>query len=201
MIKAIVFDLWGVTLTQRSLLSKYLYPLVSSFISKEELRKRYNAACVAALSEKEFWQGIPQPEKIKKKILAQISLNEEISFLEKLKEKYFLVLFSRTPQEWGQAVVEKFNLKHSYEKIFFTADLRLDKSNPQAFQKIQEELKLKPQEIIFIDDKPNNLAPAKKVGWKTVWLENQAYPLKDFQPDFVIKSLREIEKAVKAFNA
>jgi FMN phosphatase YigB (HAD superfamily) len=50
-----------------------------------------------------------------------------------------------------------------------------------------------PQQCIFIDDRLKNLKTAKDLGTKTIHLKKEEDNF-DFQPDFTIRTLREIKE-------
>ena len=52
-----------------------------------------------------------------------------------------------------------------YDYLFLSYELGLEKPNPIIYKAITETVKLKPENILLIDDKEKNIKAAKKAGW------------------------------------
>ena len=65
-----------------------------------------------------------------------------------------------------------------FKNIFSGARLGLKKSDPQAYETIAENIGLKPEEILYIDDKQANLDVAKQAGLNVALFQtnNQIIP-------------------------
>lgn len=53
-----------------------------------------------------------------------------------------------------------------FERVFSKAELGIDKTSPDAYLKIAQELGKKPEEILFIDDTQDNVRAAEAAGMK-----------------------------------
>lgn len=42
------------------------------------------------------------------------------------------------------------------------------KPDARFFRLVEQRLKVKPEEIVFLDDLPENIEAAEKLGWKTI---------------------------------
>lgn len=102
---------------------------------------------------------------------------ERIQWLEEIKGKYNIYLFSNTNQihydqfiiDFTKAYPEK-DFNSYFIKAYYSQTLGLRKPNANSFEKIIEEQSLKPLETLFIDDTLKNIEGAKKVGLQTIHL-------------------------------
>lgn len=62
--------------------------------------------------------------------------------------------------------------------IFSSKKLGLSKYKPQAYQQLAKKLKLSPQQILFTDDRIENIRAAREAGWQTIHFKNTDYFLK-----------------------
>lgn len=60
----------------------------------------------------------------------------------------------------------------NFKPVIVSCDVGLRKPNPKIFDLLIKTLKLKPEEIVFIDNQEWNIAPAKSIGIKTILFEN-----------------------------
>ena len=102
---------------------------------------------------------------------------DRIQWLEEIKDKYHIYLFSNTNQiHYDQFIVnftKSFPCKgfNSYFiKAYYSQTLGLRKPYTNSFEKILEEQALNPSETLFIDDTLKNIEGAQKVGLQTVHL-------------------------------
>jgi putative hydrolase of the HAD superfamily len=99
--------------------------------------------------------------------------NERLKLIKALKNKYRIYLLSNTnnihidafKKQQGNAKWEDFcNL---FDKMYLSHEVGLRKPNAEIFKHILTEQKLKAEEVFFIDDSPQHIEGAKKLGIKT----------------------------------
>ncbi len=61
-------------------------------------------------------------------------------------------------------VTNEMGLGKRFDGVFFSCNLGYTKSDPEFYQKVIEELKLQPGEIMYWDDDPKNVEVAKSSG-------------------------------------
>jgi putative hydrolase of the HAD superfamily len=59
-----------------------------------------------------------------------------------------------------------------FDSVIVSCDVGFRKPHPRIYQMSIKELKLKSEEIVFVDNREWNLEPAKKLGMKTILYEN-----------------------------
>jgi putative hydrolase of the HAD superfamily len=104
-----------------------------------------------------------------------------IHFLEQLKKKYPIYLYSNTnaihykafqniiKQQYGTADL----LENIFNDTFYSHLIGLRKPHKEGFLYIIEKHNLKPETTLFIDDTEQHINGGKKVGLKTLWLKDK----------------------------
>lgn len=137
---------------------------------------------------KEFLDAIHEIEIIDEKT---------IELIKKLKKKYKLAIIANNVKSWVLGRLEKHGIRNYFDAIVASSEIGIRKPDPRIFTFALNKLKVNPKECIFISDELNDdLAGAKVLGIKTVWLKNSEEKI-TFQPDYTIKSLNEIMEILK----
>ncbi len=136
-------------------------------ISEEEYRNITEKALQMNLSEEDFDKG-----------LSNLYLDETKginSLLKELKKNYRIIALSNTN------IIHKrvWRLKYKdtmgeFEKIFSSHEINTRKPEEEPYRIVLDYLKLKPEEVIFLDDKGENIEPAKRLGIKTINVKSPA---------------------------
>lgn len=74
-------------------------------------------------------------------------------------------LFIATNQDKLRTAFLKNIFSHLFEDIFSSADLGVMKPEDDYFKRIEETIKARPENIIFIDDLEQNISAAQRRGW------------------------------------
>jgi len=185
-IKAIIFDLGGVILNinyQNTVdrFTKLGIKNINTFYSKKAQSNIFNKIETGKISEKEFLLRIQKKTnnvtiKQIKEAWNSMLLNlpeNRITLLKKLKQKYSIFLLSnintihisKFKQILGNKKYHEFyNL---FDKVYFSHKIGFRKPDQKAFQLILDKNKLTNSNILFIDDSPQHIEGAKKLGIKT----------------------------------
>ncbi len=68
-----------------------------------------------------------------------------------------------------------------FDSIVISCDVGYRKPNPKIYKLVLKRLHLKPEEVVFIDNREWNLVPAKKLGMKTILFENNTQTFRDLK--------------------
>lgn len=105
----------------------------------------------------------------------------------KMKEKYRTFLLSNSNEihyDWIMAYIKReFNLENYddyFEKVYFSQQMKLRKPNKEIFEQVLSDNNLNPAETLFIDDSPQHLEGAKKLGIQTLLMTEKPYNLSRF---------------------
>ena len=189
--KAIIFDLGAVLLNinYQNTIDEFFKLGVknaSTFYSKKaqtdlfnqiETGKITNQKFLAELQKETTNATIYQVEKAWNAMLLDLP-KERISLLKKLKKDYPIFLLSNTNAIHISAIKEYLgentyaNFYNLFNKVYYSHEIGFRKPNKEAFQLILKENNLKANEVIFIDDSPQHIEEAKKLGMKTHHLKD-----------------------------
>lgn len=96
---------------------------------------------------------------------------ERLELLGMLRLKYNIFLYSNTNKINYDKFTSELNAKYGFDvfevtfkKAYFSQILQIRKPKPEGFQAIVSEQQLNPSETLFIDDSPQHIEAARKVG-------------------------------------
>ncbi len=119
-------------------------------------------------------------------LLIGVSGNNHDVLLE-VKNKYRTFLLSNNNEihynwiiNYLKSTFEIENYDAFFEKAYFSQHLQLRKPNVNIFEYVIKENNLNPNETLFIDDSPQHIAGAKKVGLQTLLMDAHPEKLADF---------------------
>ena len=190
--KAIIFDLGGVILNinyQNTIdkFSKLGVKNASAFYSKKMQSDLFNQIETGKITTEKFLSvlkketnkaTIYQVEKAWNSMLLDLP-KERIVLLKKLSQDYPIFLLSNTNAIHISAIKEYLgesiytNFYSLFNKVYYSHEIGFRKPNKEAFQLILKENNLKANEVLFIDDSPQHIQGAKKLGIKTYHLKDQ----------------------------
>lgn len=191
--KAIIFDLGGVLLNIDYNKSKSAFETLGitdfdmhfSQLSQSHLFDRYEKGEVSSAS---FRNELKQESEIDcsdqeldhawNAMLLDFPIHR-LQLLENISQKIPLYLFSNTNEihikqfkikleEWG--ILNRF--EEVFTKIYYSFEFSNRKPDPSSFERILKENNLEASQTLFIDDSPQHIEGAKKVGLHTVLLES-----------------------------
>jgi len=194
MIKAIIFDLGGVLMTDVPLEQIAEELAKNSSLSREELHahlyptKHWELLTLGKITEDEYWDSFLKLSRInvekkylKDKVRSSLyPLGHSTRIVELLKNHYKLGILSNHSKEWSQYMEQKFDLFKSFDSMVFSCDVGLRKPDLKIYEIATEELKcdaegrtirFAPEECVFIDDKKRNTDAAEKLGIKGIVFE------------------------------
>jgi putative hydrolase of the HAD superfamily len=78
-----------------------------------------------------------------------------------------LALLSNAPEPLARAI-DQSQWSRNFDHCYFSCRLGAAKPDPQAFQLVLSDLGAKPDEVLFIDDRPENTGAARDLGMRAV---------------------------------
>ncbi len=112
---------------------------------------------------------------------------EALSAINELKQKGVKVYMASNNEHYRARAIEAV-LGNTLDGYFFSADLKVKKSNPEYFTKVAGELGVSPSEMSFIDNDEGNVAAAREAGLKA-----KLFTEESFKELFVESSVTEFK--------
>lgn len=191
--KMIVFDLMGVIFRQAHSIKDVFHPLVEDKVGYKKLKEVYKIYSLGEISQEEFWNFVG--EKKEKEGLDKIKKEDDIlGVLKYLKGKdYKLGVLSNIPGPWGRYLLQKNKIKKYFDVIVLSGECGERKPRENIYKKFLTNIKTKPENCYFIDDKLRNLKEASEFKIKTIWrkIEEQDFI---FEPDYILLDLLDLKK-------
>ena len=191
-IKAIIFDLGAVILNinyQNTIdeFSKLGVRNASSFYSKKAQANLFNQIETGDITVEKFLtklqketnnSSINQISEAWNAMLLDLPKNR-LAVIQSLKKEYPIYLLSNTNAIHIDALKKKIGNKkwekfcNLFDKMYLSHELGLRKPDAAIFEYILKEQNLKPEEVFFIDDSPEHIQGANKLGIKTHHLKTE----------------------------
>ena len=211
MVKAILFDFWG-TLVENGVWSpikqvKNILDLRMPFpeyvvrMERAMMTSQFSDLKGAFLAVCQEFNLEPEEEKIEKLVgmwnkswMLAHPYEEVEETLKALSAKHQLILVANTDCFSIEKVLEKFNLKRRFDKIFFSYQLGLIKTDKNFFKTVLIDLGLQADEGVMIGDSiQSDILSAKRLGMKAILVDRKN--TRDFHPK--IKNLKELGKVLE----
>ena len=176
----LVFDLSGVffnnglKLAVERISEKYnLNPDTVRFVLNGSFAEEYRTGLIKVT---DFWKKAKEELNVEniddvKKIFfdAYEPQQSSIELINKIKEKNIRVAFlSNNPEDRARYLDKKFGFISLFDFGYFSFEAHVRKPNKGIYKKFLENFSLDADEIIYTDDREDNLKPAKELGMKTI---------------------------------
>ena len=158
---------------------------IENFFAHKAHNQLFDDFETGAISPAEFRAGIRDAAKKPDLTDAEIdeawnglligTIQENHDLLLKVKEKYRTFLLSNNNEIHYDWIINYLkttfkinNYDDYFEKAYFSQQMKLRKPNTNIFEQVLKENNLNPAETLFIDDSPQHIAGAEKVGLNTL---------------------------------
>lgn len=115
------------------------------------------------------------------------TMQENHDLLLKVKDKYRTFLLSNNNEIHYNWIIDYLkttfkinNYDDYFEKAYFSQHMKLRKPNTNIFEQVLKDNQLEPAETLFIDDSPQHIEGAKKVGLNTLLMTEKPAQLESF---------------------
>jgi FMN phosphatase YigB (HAD superfamily) len=176
--KAVVFDFGGVMTGAHDRESVIAFLCNSLHLTRPEFEKfqtEKREAIKTGKTDEEFWleyaekHGIKLPvdwgEQLKTAMVDALNVNTPMYFIIKeLGERKIRVGLLSNIDERLARFIRGFGLFIPFEPCLLSYEIGAEKPDPKAYETLIEKLKMPAKEIVFIDDKQENVDAAKRLG-------------------------------------
>ena len=178
MIKAIIFDFGRVITAQKplSLFRSYEAELgldpdtINSIMFGSQA---WQDTLLGRKTTEEFWHLIgpelglstaDEVNRFRRRYHADEAINEAVlDLIRKLRGHYKLAILSNAPPDLTRRLAD-WEMRDLFEVVFCSGDEGMIKPDPAAFKLTLERLGVEPGEAVFIDDTPEHVETARKLG-------------------------------------
>jgi putative hydrolase of the HAD superfamily len=131
--------------------------------------------------------------------IANLKLFDDVeTTLDALRSQYILGLITNTLADVQWVKIRKLNLEKYLPHIFIASEVGVSKPDPVIFQRALNAAHVKAEEFLFVGNSlEDDIAGARAAQVASVWLNRHgASAPETLQPDFMIRSLRELLQIV-----
>ncbi len=185
MIKTLLFDNNGVFTTNDA---GGTYKKLAKFfgVSEGELKPKQDFIALdldeGKITTNQFYKFIQEQlgtkkdyHKLRNTHLSSYEIRDEVkNYVKTLKNKYELAMLTNFGDGFDEANKKYWKLEEIFEpsKIFVSCKVGMRKPNIDFYEFAINKLNKKPGEIIFIDDRKENVETAEKIGMKGIVFQN-----------------------------
>lgn len=171
MIKAIIFDCFGVLVVAGHVLMHQDYPQFDTEFTELQrqsdlgfiTRQQFNESVAkltglsAAEVELKYWS-------INKFNQPTMDWVREL----KMSGKYKIGMLSNIGRDWMGAILPVFDQQKMFDDLILSGDVKVIKPDPEIFRLMADKLAVHPNECVMIDDIPINIDGAKLAGMQGI---------------------------------
>lgn len=190
MIKGIIFDFGGVFTNAHESLAGFADVAARFGHTPESLYdllyngSAWQEAKVGRLSTAAYWRRMMaalqlDPDGDLDAFLAELFAGERldlevVALAEELRRRYPLALLSNATDNLETLLCERFGIRHLFAVVINSAVAGVAKPDPAAYHLALRGLGLAAEEVVFIDDKPRNIAAAERLGITSILFRTAA---------------------------
>ena len=183
-IKAVVFDVGGVLSLRQNLFSQSIHEQAAKKFNVsldqyfDSIDSIYVASMEGRISNKETLQLLSHNLKISKRKLENTYINlYKKSFAQnkqlfgqafKLKQLGYVIAIFSDQWYFSQKALMPKKIYSKFDKVLVSCELGMRKPTPDFYKMLLKKLKLKPLEVLFIDNQIWNINQAKKMKINTI---------------------------------
>ena len=178
MIKAVIFDVGGVLVRTHDRSYRHQWEQRLGLDKGESEMIVFGGemgtkAQLGTITNKELWQWIGQRLGLENEALRTFRrdfwagdvLDEElVAYIRSLGSQYQTAIISNATDNLRRALTEEFKIADAFDVIVGSAEEKVMKPAPEIFHRTLERLDRRPEEAVFIDDQPENVAAARSQG-------------------------------------
>ncbi|GAA3589616.1 hypothetical protein GCM10022419_085120 [Nonomuraea rosea] len=210
-IKVVVFDAMGVLYADGNVQGRVLLPYLRDQgcrAPEEEIRAAYRAATLGRLTTEEFWAaaGLPGGVAARDEDYCRrhrLTAGAREAIIELTGDGLETACLSNDTAAWSACVRRRFGLDRLVRRWFVSSDLGARKPDRAAYEALLDGLGVLPGEVVLVDDRPVNLAPARSLGMRTILFlsdDTDANPATGEGPERQVATMPELATAIRALG-
>jgi putative hydrolase of the HAD superfamily len=174
MAEILMLDAMGVLYQAGDDVGELLIPFVhrhgDGALSPQAIDLAYVEASLGRMTPDGFWSRMGVDPALEDSYLTGHALIEgTTAALAKLKKRFGkMACLSNDVASWSRKLRRRFELETWIDDWFISGDLGLRKPSPAIYAAALRRLGTKPQDVMFVDDRPRNLNAARQLGVRTL---------------------------------
>lgn len=177
-IEAIVVDFFGVICPD--LTDEWLKDSMGAKgkIDRASIKAIDDKANLDKISAQEYYSELAditgsQPQQVEGYFNKKIVINTELlSVLEALKNQYKIIMLSNSNSTMLRNILDHYSLSSYFDDIIISGEVGYIKPQTEIYQLVLDRLSLRPLQVIYIDDRLQNIEAAEKIGIKGILYKN-----------------------------
>ncbi len=184
--QTIVFDFGGVMTGQSNREAIVDFLRASFQLSEEEFEKintEKRQAVKRGKTDEQFWLEFAKRKDVhlpdtwthdfKRVMKDAIGINPEMyTLVDQLKGKKISIALLSNIDERLSKLIREFGLYAPFEPCLLSCEIGVEKPDPKAYSILLDKLGLPAKDVVFIDDRPENVEQAKKYGLDAILFES-----------------------------
>lgn len=170
MIKAIIFDCFGVLYNDPSL------DVIRPYVPKPtpEYYALSRAFDLGEISKQDFFDGLSgiahiDANQVARQMEDVSGLNHElVAVIRSLKQHYKIGMLSNISTSFLQQFLDNNDIRHLFDVVITSQEAGFIKPQPEIFELTLDRLGVEPSEGIFIDDREDNIHGGEAVGIRSI---------------------------------
>jgi len=170
MYKAIIFDFFGVIKTDQyeNWLQSRGYERTGAFAHASQDADSGN------ISMEEFFERLGRlsnqtTQDVKAQYYTDDTINNEIiALIKTLRHHYRLALLSNSNSAYLRGILKQYALEPLFDEIIISGEIGLTKPGKEIFNYTLHKLNMNYDEVIFIDDRQENIIAAERLGIRSL---------------------------------
>ena len=96
-----------------------------------------------------------------------------LEFVGGLRDRFKLAILSNALDDARALLTGRYGLGEIFDPIVISAEEKVMKPDPEIYQITLRKCGAAPEETVFVDDFPHNIAAAQALGIRTIWFRNR----------------------------
>lgn len=185
MVKVLALDAMGVIYKAGDDVAELLVPFVQqhSDVAEVKIKKLYNQCSLGVFSSSVFWTQLGLSPNVEDEYLSQHLLVPGVrKFIVEARRSFDAVwCLSNDVSEWSIKLRDMFALVELFDGFVISGDVNIRKPSLEIYKVFCERTCSRPEEVLFIDDRPNNVAAAIDSGMKSILFGEQSDPIQNLR--------------------
>lgn len=179
--KVLALDAMGVIYQARDDVAELLVPFLSKLgkVNVSDIEKLYHQCSLGKFSSSFFWQQLGLSHDVEDEYLSNHQLVSGVKeFIVTVRSHFDSVwCLSNDVSEWSIKLREMFELKSLFDGTIISGDVKIRKPSHEIYKALCDASNSRPEDILFIDDRPENVVAAIDCGMKSILFGEQPKPL------------------------